>query len=353
MARLLAPQALHVTCLDCTVRYPSWLPATRGTARLTFRGTAPNALTLGGAIDIDDLVWRDTVNYQRAILPTLGSSGVGALAGEVNRSLFALDIVVHSREGVLRMVNNIGDFRGTLDPSRGLRVGGNVEDPRLEGLLRIDGGTLRYKGKNFEIEPSTAEFRGGPRWYPFIDLSMWADIPTRADTYRVSYYVNGPLNGLKFTSSSDPFLAEKDINYLLLFGLTEEQLAQSNVAGLTSAALAAGLGLYAEAGAASLGDQVGAQTRAILPDRLEIVPVYTDTTGSTSLWVVITKEAVPGLVTLEGGVGLGGRTTGSVGRIKVRFLRNLFLEGSWVRNDAATTDLGNFSLDLKIELNLD
>ena len=140
---------------------------------------------------------------------------------------------------------------------------------------------------------------------------------------------------------------------MLLFGLTEEQLAASDVAGLTSAVAAAGIGLYAEAGAASLGDEVGAETRAILPDRLEIVPVYTDTTGSTSLWVVITKEAVPGLVTLEGGVGLGGRTTGSVGRVKVRFLRNLFLQGSWVRDDSATTDFGNFSLDLKFELNLD
>jgi hypothetical protein len=345
---------LHVTCRDCTLRYPSWLPPTRATVRLTFRGIPPDGLTLGGRVDIDELVWRDTVNYQRSILPSLGRGAVGALAEEAGeKSLFALDIGVYSREGVLRMANNIGDFRGTLDPSRGLRIVGAVEDPRIEGLLRIDGGSLRYKGKDFELEPSTAEFRGGPRWYPYIDLAMWTDIPTRTDTYRVSYYVTGPLNGLKFTSSSDPFLAEKDINSLLLFGLTEEQLAASNVAGLTSAALAAGLGLYAEAGAASLGDQVGAETRALLPDRLEIVPVYTDTTGSTSLWVVITKEAVPGLVTLEGGVGLGGRTTGSVGRIKVRFLRDLFLEGSWVRNDAATTDFGNFSLDLKFELNLD
>jgi len=343
---------LHLTCRDCTVRYPSWLPPTRGTARLTFRGTTPDALTMGGRIDIDELVWRDTVNYQRSILSAIGGSGVGDLAGEEpERSLFDLDIGVYSREGVLRMANNIGDFRGSL--ADGLRIVGDLEDPRIEGLLRIDEGTIRYKGKDFELEPSTAEFRGGPRWYPFIDLAMWTDVPTRTDTYRIAYYVSGPLNGLQFTASSDPFLAEKDINSLLLFGLTEEQLAASNVAGLGSAVAAAAGGLVAEASAASLGDEVGAETRAILPDRLEIVPVYTDTTGSTSLWVVITKDAVPGRVTLEGGVGLGGRTTGSVGRVKVRFLRNLYLEGSWVRDDSATTDLGNFSLDLKLELNVD
>lgn len=343
---------LHLTCRDCTVRYPSWLPPTRGTARLTFQGTTPDDLTLGGRIDIDELVWRDTVNYQRSILSAIGRGSVGKLAGEESqRSLFDLDIGVYSREGVLRMANNIGDFSGTI--SDGLRILGPLEDVRLEGLLRIDGGRLRYKGKDFELDPSTAEFRGGPRWYPFIDLAMWTDVPTRTDTYRISYYVTGPLNGLQFRSASDPFLAEKDVNSLLLFGLTEEQLASSNVAGLGSAVAAAAGGLVAEASAASLGDEVGADTRAILPDRLEIVPVYTDTTGSTSLWVVITKEAVPGRVTLEGGVGLGGRTTGSVGRVKVRFLRNLFLEGSWVRDDSATTDLGNFSLDLKLELNLD
>ena len=177
------------------------------------------------------------------------------------------------------MANNIGDFRGSLPD--GLRITGAVEDPRINGLLRIDGGTLRYKGKDFQLEPSTAEFRGERAWYPWIELSMWTDVATRADSYRISYYVSGFLNRLRFTASSDPFLAEKDINSLLLFGLTEEQLAAGNV------------------------------------------------------------------------VGLGGRTTGSVGRVKVRFLRDLYLEGSWVRDDAATTDFGNFSLDLKLELNFD
>ena len=95
---------------------------------------------------------------------------------------------------------------------------------------------------------------------------------------------------------------------------------------------------------------------ALIPDRIEIVPVYTDTTGATTVWTVATKEVVPGLLTLEGGFGLGtGRnmTVPTVLRAQVGFRRNIYLEGSWIRDDESSKPYGNFGVDLKFELDLD
>jgi hypothetical protein len=46
-------------------------------------------------------------------------------------------------------------------------------------------------------------------------------------------------------------------------------------------------------------------------------------------------------------------TVPTVLRAKVGFQRNVYLEGSWVRDDASSRAYGNFGIDLKFEVNLD
>ena len=38
---------------------------------------------------------------------------------------------------------------------------------------------------------------------------------------------------------------------------------------------------------------------------------------------------------------------------KVGFQRNVYLEGSWIRDDTASQTMGNFGLDLKFEVDLE
>ena len=85
------------------------------------------------------------------------------------------------------------------------------------------------------------------------------------------------------------------------------------------------------------------------------MPVYSETTGTTTLWAFLSKEVVRDLLTLEGGVGYsaGATTVDTVGRVRLRFLRNLYLEASWLRDERATAEYGNFGLDVKLELDLD
>lgn len=335
---------LHLDCVDCTVRYPSFLPPASGRFELTFRGTAPDRLTLGGRVHVTEMVMREPLNWQRSAV-RIGERATQNLATDEGEGLFNLDLRFSSDPEAVRMVNNVGDLRGTaLD----FRVAGDTRHLLLLGDIGVDGGTLPFNGRSFELEPGTATFAEGTSWFPDLDLRMSTEITNRDQNYRITYVITGPLNGPTLSAFSEPALSQADINSLLLFDLTQDQLAEANLTQLAAAASSTAIGTLVENAATSLGQSVDSSA---LPDRFEIVPIYTDATGATTVWAVATKEVVPDLLTLEGGLGLGGTRAAvlsSVARARLRFARNVFLEGSWVRDDRATQDYGNFGLDLKL-----
>ena len=344
---------LKANCIGCTLRYPDFMPPATGDLRLQFAGTAPHDLLLSGQVDLQEMVLREPLNWQRSIL-SFRSKFTDSLAEAESRSLFDIDMSFSSAPGAVRIHNNVGDIRGS---ARNFRIVGDTSHVVLEGDVQIEGGTLPYSGHNFEIEPGTARFRDRESWFPELELRMWTDVENREETYRIAYSISGPLDAPKLQPSAEPQLAEADINLLLLFGLTQEQLAEAELGDVVLAGAGAGLGTLGESTATSLGQSVqGRDVDALIPDRIEIVPVYTDTTGATTVWTVATKEVVPGVLTLEGGFGLGtGRNMSvpTVLRAQVGFRRNVYLEGSWLRDDEASRPYGNFGLDLKFEVDFE
>jgi len=346
---------LHADCVDCTIRYPSFMPPATATAKLTFTGWAPDDLTLKGHVHITEMVLRDPLNWQRSVL-TFGQRFTETLSRAEQQGLFKVDLTFDSDPGQVRMDNNVGEIAGTAD---GFRVRGDTRHVVLEGAVELTSGTLPYQGHDFELAAGTAHFRDRESWFPELEgVVMTTQVVSRDETYEIKYRVSGPLNALQLEATSTPQLTENDINLLLLFGLTGEQLADADIAELLAAAGGTGLGTYGETAATSFGQNVRDNQVAdiLLPDRVEIVPVYTETTGATTVWAVATKEVVPDLLTLEGGVGFA--TTGqlqlpTVVRAQLKFRREVYLEGSWLRDDEASTSLGNFGLDLKFQIDLD
>ncbi|MCO4772234.1 MAG: translocation/assembly module TamB domain-containing protein, partial [Deltaproteobacteria bacterium] len=341
---------LHLECRECTVRYPSFMPPARGDASMWFRGTAPDQLVFGGEVRIEEMVLRDTMNWQRSVL-TFREKATENLAEVESDPLFGFDVNIESDPSSVRIANNLGDLRGT---ARGLHIGGDTNRVLITGQVELSGGTFRYKGHEFQLEPGSAEFREGTEWFPWLEVTMFTDLATRDEDYRVTLVASGRLDNPSLTSTAQPFLTEADINSLLLFGLTQEELERAELADLGRAALAAAAGTYTESAAASLGQSVGGGRRTALPDRVEIVPVYTDTTGSTTFWAVLTKEVVPDLLTLEAGIGIGGANPASgLAKLKLQVARNFYLEGSWITDETSSQAYGNLGLDFKLELDAD
>jgi len=340
---------LHVECADCTVRYPTFLPPARGTASLWLRGIAPDGLTMGGRVHIEEMVLRDTMNWQRSML-TFREKATENLAEANEAPLFGFDVSIDSAPGMARILNNLGDIRGT---ARGLHVGGDSNSVLITGLVELNAGTFRYKGQDFQLEPGSAEFREGTEWFPWLEVTMFSDVATRDEDYRITLNATGRLDNPTLTSTSEPYLSEADINSLLLFGLTQEELERAELADLGRTALAAAASTYGETAVASLNQNVTGGGRNLLPDRFEIVPVYTDTTGSTSFWGVLTKELIPDRLTVEAGLGFGAQAAFWAVRAKLRLLRNFYIEGSWVNDENASQNYGNIGLDVKLEFDFD
>jgi len=343
--------ALKARCQDCTIQYPSFMPPIRGDAALQFRGLAPDELVMSGRIHVDEMVLREPLNWTRSMF-TFRQSATDSLAAAEGNALFSFDIDIESEPESIRIDNNLGDLWGTAS---NFHVGGDSNHVLLTGAIRVDGGRLPGKGREFNLDPGVARFGLGGTWLPEVDLSMWTDVSTRDDTHRISYSITGPLDSPQLTATASPYLSEADINSILLLGLTQEQLESANVAEVIAAAGGAGLGTLGETAATSFRATVEGGRRGGLPDRLEIVPVYSETSGTTTLWAFLSKEVVRDLLTLQGGLGYsaGARTVDTVGRLQLRFLRNLYLEASWLRDERATADYGNFGLDVKFELDLD
>jgi hypothetical protein len=345
---------LRADCVGCTVSFPSFMPPSTGTASLQFRGTAPDDLKLSGHVLVEELVLRDPLNWGRSVM-TFTSKYTETLASADKPGLFDIDLVFDSDRGALGVRNNVGLLAAT---AKGFQVIGDTNHIGLDGIVKLESGTIPYSGHDFELEPGgTARFGDREDWFPVLDVTMTTDIISRDENYRVTYRISGPLNSPKLEASSEPALTEADINLLLLFGLTQEQLAEAELSDVLIAGAGAAGGTYGETVATSAGQAAGEAGAAdwLVPDRVEIVPVYTDTTGATTVWAVITEQLPPpaDMITLEAGVGLftTSQTVSvpSVFRAQLKFRRNLYLEGSWLRDDEASQSYGNFGLDLKFK----
>ena len=344
-------------CVGCTVRFPSFMPPATGTADIRFGGTAPDDLELSGHVQVEELVLRDPLNWQRSVL-TFGSKFTETVARAENPALFDVELTFDSLPEAVGMRNNVGLLVATV---QGFRILGDTNHVILDGVAAIDSGTIPFSGHDFELEPGgTARFVDRESWFPLVDVRMSTDVRNRDETYRITYFVTGPLNDPKLEANSEPALTEADINLLLLFGLTQEQLAEAELSDVLIAGAGAAGGTYGETAVTSAGQAAGeAGAAELIPDRVEIVPVYTDTTGATTVWVVATKELPPpiDMITLEAGAALfttGNTTTWPVTfRAQLRFGRNIYLEGSWLRDDESSQSYGNFGLDLKFGAELE
>ena len=349
---------VHTRCVDCTVRYPSSLPWSRGTADLRLRGTVP-MVTLEGEVQVEDMTYRDDFNWQSSLFAVSGPSWERGDAVEADEEkeggvYFGLDLTIRS-EGGFGISNNLGQARASGE----VRVIGDSRQVGVDGRIRTDGGRVWFRGHDFDLTEGAISFPEPFAIDPHFHLVIDTDISTREERYGIQYVIDGHMadvGAMQIAGSSDPYLSEADINALLLFGVTTDDL-QGLGGGADMAALVAqganiGFGALMEQVREARGELGGGETLTALPDRIDLVPDYSTTGQLAGFSVVVGKELVPNELTGQFSVGLTGASYGL--QLDWRLAPNLYLIPSLYRRPQNTIgtlgplgDVGDFSLDMR------
>jgi hypothetical protein len=187
-----------------------------------------------GTIDVRQALW--TRRYDVAS-ELLAASPVRETAPSLTEGL-RYDIKVRA-PGTLRVDNNLATLTARAD----LSLQGSYDVPVVLGRAEIEGGRVYFQGNTYVIRHGTLDFANPQRTDPLFDI----EAETRLRTYRVTLKVNGTLERVYPTLTSDPPLSAIQILNLLagaeestVASLTQAQTEQARLAATGAATLAAG-----------------------------------------------------------------------------------------------------------------
>jgi hypothetical protein len=241
---------VHATGRSLSLRYPEGLRSVID-ADLRFFGE-PVRPWLTGTVDVRQATWTRRYDLATELLaegrPAVDSASLGGG--------LRYDVKV-SAPGTLKVDNNLATLQARAD----LSLQGTYDAPVVLGHAEVDRGRVYFQGNNYVIRRGTIDFTNPRKVDPLFDI----EAETRVQSYRISLKMNGTLDRVYPTLTSDPPLAEYQILAVLAGAPPEEQeiidptqreLAQRKLAAAGAATLFGGriseeLGL--EKGASRLG----------------------------------------------------------------------------------------------------
>jgi len=112
-----------------------------------------------------------------------------------------------------------------------LRVVGTAADPVILGRTTLTGGEFFLVGNRYEVQNGTIDFLNPVRTEPVLNIQ----VKTKINEYNITLALNGPLERLQTTYTSDPALPPVDIINLIATGKTVESAAANPSPSPTSA----------------------------------------------------------------------------------------------------------------------
>ncbi len=242
---------VHATGRSLSLRYPEGLRSVVD-ADLRFFGD-PARPWLTGTVDVRQATWTRRYDLATELMAE------GRPASEESASLgsgLRYDVKV-SAPGTLKVDNNLATLQARAD----LNLQGTYDAPVVLGHAEVDRGRVYFQGNTYVIRRGTIDFTNPRKADPLFDI----EAETRIQSYRITLRMNGTLERVYPTLTSDPPLAEYQILAVLAGAPPEEQevvdptqreLAQRKLAAAGAATLFTGriseeLGL--ERGASRLG----------------------------------------------------------------------------------------------------
>jgi hypothetical protein len=340
--------ALSTDVQDARVRYLDFLPAGVGDASLTFDGPVDDLL-LSGNILVEDMTFAERIDWESWLLEFSGEHLSGAVA-ESAEDYFNLDISVRS-EDTIRFRNNVGDFTVSAD----LQFLGNTSRPGLSGRLRAQsGGRVLLKERDFEINRAELRFTDPYSFDPDVDIEVLTEVSTREQDYAINYSVRGLYSDWGTSTRFEPALPQADINALLLFGLTMEEMERYGGAVGALAVeggdlLASKLGIVERVGQGVVG------LDTVRPERIDLVSGVSERGSgavSSDLRLLVEKDLDWATLIFEQNLSRSGDTYLGLER---RLARLFYVRSYWAREQVGRRlDLGGaYGLEANIRGEID
>ncbi len=138
-----------------------------------------------------------------------------------------LDINLENK-GDLWVYNNVADFFLTTN----LNLSGEIINPSLSGRIKInENGRINFIDRIFEIRKGVFEFVDTEKINPIINLSAETEIDistgdeNEEKTYLIHLLIDGPLDQMNFSLTSQPSMPPSDIISLLTLGMSYNEIA--------------------------------------------------------------------------------------------------------------------------------
>ena len=345
---------------DVRVRYFDFLPPVQGDAALTFTGPSDSPL-LSGRLTVTDMLFSERIDWESWMLEVSDEVLSGAVQEE-GQDWFSMELAIDADQ-TLRVRNNVAD----LTASGQLRVMGDTARPGLVGRVRAEpGGRVYLKEREFELLRGELRFVDPFAYDPELDFALTTDVRSSEQEYRIDVQVAGNWTDWHTTTRSDPNLPQADVNALLVFGMTREEMERTGALGQALAiegsdVLFSSIGIVERAGEGIFRLR-GLQPvlDPLRPERLDLVSGTSERgsgTVSSELRLLYENDLEDvgwrgGLLLIEQSVS-GGQDT-YVG-LEQRLARRLYLRGFWTSEQVERSlDMqGAFGAEVNVRWELD
>jgi len=112
---------------------------------------------------------------------------------------------------------NLVSSQVSIRGSANLRVAGTAAAPVILGRTTLTGGEFFLAGNRYEVQQGTVDFVNPVHTEPVVNIQ----VRTTINDYNITLGLNGPMDRLETTYTSDPSLPPVDIIRLVATGKTE------------------------------------------------------------------------------------------------------------------------------------
>jgi autotransporter translocation and assembly factor TamB len=211
---------LSLEATRLTVSLPGVMDVTWN-SNLTFEGTAEASALRGEVVVFGGSYYKDVTLNPLQMATAERQRQVTTSRPKLEQPFLknlALDVKISGRQPFL-VENNLADLEIVPD----LRLEGTLNQPKATGRTEIREGTIRFRGRRFEVSRGAVDFVNPYELQPELDLRATTDIRR----WVVYLDITGPLDNLLFALSSEPSEEPADVLSLILFGRTSYELSAS------------------------------------------------------------------------------------------------------------------------------